>query len=168
MTPSRSNSWCVALLCLAGCGAKAAVLKSQASRDLGCPVESIQTHAMQEYVEGVNACGKQNAYVYDHEGGRWIPPTDRASFDLDCPKQQLQVQLLDNRSVGVIGCGRKAVYVLSQTTIIRGGKPAPQYGWVSNATFEPSSGAAPNSAPTTVAPAAGTTAATPSTPPQTE
>jgi hypothetical protein len=133
---SRTRGWLlllpIALLAAACGGGKLAQLKSQASVDMKCPVEQVQREEVQQYVERVVGCNKENVYAYDHSGEKWVSPLDRAAFDLSCPKDQIVTNKLDNRSVGASGCGKKTVYVLTQTIVPRPFGLVLQNSWVAN------------------------------------
>jgi hypothetical protein len=85
--------------------------KPAAATDLGCPEEQL-TLSEQGWLQIVNGCGKEMAYVYWGGDQGWVSPLKRAAFDLSCPKEQITGQYLGENSVGVTGCGKKAVYVV--------------------------------------------------------
>jgi hypothetical protein len=110
---------------LTACGPSARqILQDAASKDLNCPVASLQATEPASFVGHARGCDREAIYRWD--GDKWISPLDRAAFELKCDKGKLTGKILDDRTFGITGCGHSVVYVLTPPTQLSRGE------WVLN------------------------------------
>ncbi|MGA9519946.1 MAG: hypothetical protein WBV82_00700 [Myxococcaceae bacterium] len=91
-------------------------LKKMASKDLGCPADSLQHEYTGENMHVMRGCNTEGSYQLRCAMGScvWIPDVRaRAEFDLNCPRVQIRVTNLDASTRGASGCGKRATYKMS-------------------------------------------------------